>query len=147
MFDIGGPDLLVLVLAALFILGPERIPQAARWLGSTVRQARGYVTGARDQMESELGSDFDELRKPLHDLAKFRGLDRSALTRHLLDATGGYDPRADLRDLASTNVLSTGAASTGLGSAGSSLLSGASADVVQAGLMAGERPPFDPDAT
>ena len=30
MFDIGGPDLLVLVVAALFILGPERIPHAMR---------------------------------------------------------------------------------------------------------------------
>lgn len=143
MFDIGGPDLLVLVVAALFILGPERIPHAARWVGSTVRQARGYVTGARDQMESELGSDFDELRKPLQDLAKLRGLDRGAITRHLLDATGGYDPREDLRDVTSTNRGSTGAAAVGSGS----ILGDAPSGVAQVGLMAGERPPFDPDAT
>lgn len=134
MLDISGPDFLVLIVAALFILGPERIPQAARWLGSTVRRARGYVTGARDQMESELGTDFAELSKPLQDLAKLRGLDRGAITRHLLDATGGYDPRADLRDLTSMNL--TPAAEPGLSASGG-----------KAALVAGERPPFDPDAT
>jgi sec-independent protein translocase protein TatB len=142
MFDISGPDFLVLIVAALFILGPERIPQAARWLGSTVRKTREYVTGARDQMEAELGSDFGELRKPLQDLAKLRGLDRGAIARQLLDATGGYDPREDLRTLTSTGVASTGPVA-----AVASTPAGTTADFGQATLAAGERPPFDPDAT
>lgn len=104
--------------------------------GSAVRQARGYVTGARDQLESELGSDLAELRKPLQDLAKLRGLDRGTITRDLLDATGGYDPREDLRDLTSANVTSAAPAAAG-----------GLTEVGHTGLAAGERPPFDPDAT
>ncbi|HEX3786191.1 MAG TPA: twin-arginine translocase TatA/TatE family subunit [Pseudonocardiaceae bacterium] len=145
MLDISWPDLLVLVAAALFILGPERMPEAARWLGSTVRKAREYVTGARDQMESEMGSDLAELRKPLESLAKLRGLDRGALTQQLLAATGGYDPRQDLREL-----TGLGSAGGGLGSAGGGAETGPSGrpePSVPLALRHGERPPFDPDAT
>jgi sec-independent protein translocase protein TatB len=67
MLDIGWGDFLVLVLAGLFILGPERLPGAASWLGRTVKQVREYATGAQEQMRSELG-DFEELRKPLQEL-------------------------------------------------------------------------------
>jgi sec-independent protein translocase protein TatB len=105
MFDISWGEFLVLVIAGLFILGPERLPGAAAWLGRTVRQVRGYASGATDQLRSELGTDFDELRKPLQDLRELRNINpRSALTKHLLDATGGYDPREDLRlNLTPTN--------------------------------------------
>jgi sec-independent protein translocase protein TatB len=98
MFDIGWGDFLVLILAALFILGPERLPGAASALGRTVRQARQYASKAQEQLRSELGSDFDELREPLADLRRLRDINpRQTITRHLLDATGGYDPREDLR--------------------------------------------------
>src|ERR1700753_3722807 len=97
MFDISWGDFLVLIIAGLFILGPERLPGAAAWLGKTVRQVRDYASGARDQLSSELGPEFDELRKPLEDLKKLRNFDpKRVVTQHLMDATGGYDPRADL---------------------------------------------------
>lgn len=87
MFDsIGWGEILVLAIAGLFILGPERLPSAAAWLGKTVRQVREYATGARDQLRDELGPEFDTLRKPLEDLQSLRNLDpRRAVTRHLLD--------------------------------------------------------------
>ena len=65
MFNIGWAEFLVLVVAGLFVFGPERLPEAAAWLGRTVRQVREYATGAREQLRSELGPEFDELRKPL----------------------------------------------------------------------------------
>jgi len=87
MFDsIGWGEILVLVVAGLFILGPERLPSAAAWLGRTVRQVREYATGAREQLRAELGPDFDELRKPLEDLRGIRDLNpRRMVTRHLFD--------------------------------------------------------------
>src|SRR5947209_2312963 len=98
MFDISWPEFFVLVVAGLFILGPERLPGAAAWLGKTVRQVRDYATGARDQLKSELGPEFDDLRKPLDDLRGLRDFNpRAAITKTLLDATGGYDPRDDLK--------------------------------------------------
>jgi len=87
MFDsIGWGEILVLVVAGLFILGPERLPAAAAWLGRAVRQVREYATGAREQLRAEIGSDFDELRKPLEDLRGIRDLNpRRMVTRHLFD--------------------------------------------------------------
>jgi sec-independent protein translocase protein TatB len=86
MFGLSLEHLLVLLLAGLFILGPERLPGAAAWLGRTLRKGRDYATTARDQIETELGPEFTELRKPLQELNALRGLNpRTAVTRYLLD--------------------------------------------------------------
>src|SRR5829696_3847945 len=94
MFDsIGWGEILVLVVVGLFVLGPERLPSAAAWLGRTVRQVREYATGAREQLRSELGTDFDELRKPLEDLRTLRDLNpRRAVSRHLFDDLDDVKP-------------------------------------------------------
>ena len=46
MFNIGWGEFLILIVAGLVILGPERLPSAAAWLGRTVRQVREYANGA-----------------------------------------------------------------------------------------------------
>lgn len=97
MFDsIGWSEILVLVVAGLFILGPDRLPSAAAWLGRNVRKVREYATGAREQLRNEMGDDFEELRKPLQDLQQLRNFDpRRAVTR-LFDevevSNGGTKP-------------------------------------------------------
>lgn len=142
MFDISWGEFGVLIIAGLFILGPERLPGAAAWLGKTVRQVREYASGAREQLRSELGPEFDELRKPLEDLRSLRNFDpRRAVTKTLLDATGGYDPRDDLKlDLPGL----TGAN----GSNGVKPNGFPTPNVTnQRPLAPGEPPPFDPDAT
>jgi sec-independent protein translocase protein TatB len=140
MFDISWGEFLVLIVAGLFILGPERLPGAAAWLGRSVRQVREYATGAREQLRSELGPEFDELSKPLEDLRSLRNFDpKSAITRHLLDATGGYDPRDDLKlDLPTGSVLQP-LKPNGFPSIGN--------PTGQRPLTPGEIPPYDPDAT
>ncbi|MDQ3990364.1 MAG: sec-independent translocase [Actinomycetota bacterium] len=125
MFNVGWAEFLVLVVAGLFVFGPERLPEAAAWLGRTARQVREYATGAREQLRSELGPEFDELRKPLEDLRGLRGFDpRRAMTRHLFD------------DFEERPTKPNGyAAPTGPGIP------------VDRPLQPGERAPFDPDAT
>lgn len=84
--NLSWDKLLVLLVAALFILGPDRLPEAAAWLGKAVRRVREFASTAQEQMRTELGSDYDELRKPLADLQRLRGLDpRRAVARHLFD--------------------------------------------------------------
>jgi sec-independent protein translocase protein TatB len=140
MFDISWGEFLVLIIAGLFILGPERLPGAAAWLGRTVRQVREYASGAREQLRSELGPEFDELRKPLEDLRGLRNFDpKRALSKHLLDATGGYDPREDMKfDLGGPNG-SNGVKPNGFPAQ--------SNPTQQRPLDPGERPPYDTDAT
>jgi sec-independent protein translocase protein TatB len=134
MFNIGWGEFLVLIVAGLLILGPERLPSAAAWLGRTVRQVRDYANGAREQLRNELGPEFDELRAPLEDLRGLRGFNprgftpRSALTRHLFDDLDG--------DSFSGVTKPNGyAAPSGRGTP------------AYRPLRPGERAPFDPDAT
>jgi sec-independent protein translocase protein TatB len=99
VFDsIGWSEILILVVAGLFILGPERLPSAAAWLGRNVRKVREYATGAREQLRNEMGDDFEQLRKPLQDLQQLRNFDpRRAVTRHLfeeVDVPNGTDSTA-----------------------------------------------------
>ncbi|MGZ6779309.1 MAG: Sec-independent protein translocase protein TatB [Mycobacterium sp.] len=84
--NVGWGEMLVLVIAGLVILGPERLPGAIRWTSSALRQARDYVSGATQQLRDDLGPEFDDLREPLSELQKLRGMTpRAALTKHLLD--------------------------------------------------------------
>lgn len=95
--NIGWGEMLVLVIAGLVILGPERLPGAIRWTSGALRQARDYVSGATSQLRQDLGPEFDDLREPLQELQKLRGMTpRAAITKHLLDGddsflTGKFD--------------------------------------------------------
>ena len=92
MFDsVGWSEILVLGIAGLFILGPERLPSAAAWLGRNLRKVREYATGARDQLRSEMGPEFEELRKPLQDLQQLRNFDpKRVVAKHLFDDENGF---------------------------------------------------------
>ncbi len=98
--NVGWGEMLVLVIAGLVILGPERLPGAIRWTTGAIRQARDYISGATSQLREDLGPEFDDLREPLSELQKLRGMTpRAALTKHLLDGddsifTGRFDTPA-----------------------------------------------------
>lgn len=95
--NLGWGEMLLLVVVGLVVLGPERLPGAIRWSIGAVRQARDYLSGATSQLREELGPEFDEIRGPISELQKLRGMTpRSALTKHLLDGddswiTGNFD--------------------------------------------------------
>jgi sec-independent protein translocase protein TatB len=91
MFNIGWGEMLVLVIAGLVVLGPERLPGAIRWTASALKQAREYLSGATSQLKADLGPEFEDLRQPLSELQKFRGMTpRAALTKHLLDGDDSF---------------------------------------------------------
>ena len=95
--NVGWGEMILLVVVGLVVLGPERLPGAIRWTAGTIRQARDYLSGATSQLREELGPEFDDLRQPISDLQKLRGMTpRAALTKHLLDGddswlTGNFD--------------------------------------------------------
>jgi sec-independent protein translocase protein TatB len=89
--NVGWGEMLVLVVAGLVILGPERLPGAIRWTASSLKQAREYLSGATSQLRQDLGPEFDDLREPLSELQKLRGMSpRAALTKHLLDGDDSF---------------------------------------------------------
>ena len=65
MFDIGFSELLILAVVALVVLGPERLPKAARFAGLWVRRARAQWYSVKSELERDLAAE--ELRKSLHD--------------------------------------------------------------------------------
>jgi sec-independent protein translocase protein TatB len=72
MFGMGWAELVILALVGLFVLGPERLPDAIRWVARAVEQVKGYAATAKQQLDSEelaeLRRPIDELRQPLADL-------------------------------------------------------------------------------
>ncbi|MFB9907347.1 Sec-independent protein translocase protein TatB [Allokutzneria oryzae] len=143
MFEsIGWSEILVLLIAALFILGPERLPEAASWLGRNMRKLREYATGARQQLKSEMGTDFEEFRKPIEDLRELRNNlnPRQAVRTFFEDED--HDYRSNGNGYASQGN-GTGYASPSTASDSTPPPSSAP----QRPLSYGERPPFDPDAT
>ncbi|OBI50903.1 twin arginine-targeting protein translocase TatB [Mycobacterium kyorinense] len=95
--NVGWGEMLVLVVVGLVVLGPERLPGAIRWSANALRQARDYLSGMTTQLREDIGPEFEDLREPLRELQKLRGMTpRAALTKHLLDGddslfTGKFD--------------------------------------------------------
>ncbi|NBP84911.1 MAG: Sec-independent protein translocase subunit TatB [Mycobacteriaceae bacterium] len=102
--NIGWGEMLLLVVVGLVVLGPERLPGAIRWASGALRQARDYLSGATSQLREELGPEFEDLRAPISELQKLRGMSpRAAVTKHLLDGddswlTGNFDRADDKAD-------------------------------------------------
>ncbi|QKV76160.1 Sec-independent protein translocase protein TatB [Amycolatopsis sp. Hca4] len=137
MFEsVGWGEILVLIIAGLFILGPERLPEAASWLAKSVRKVREFATGAKEQLREEMGPEFDQLRKPLEDLRGLRNFDpKRVVTQHLFD--GDSDPLG-------LKGITNGSSTPANGSNG--YLAGQTQTPPEP-LKPGERPPIDPDAT
>ena len=73
MFDIGFSELLIIAVVALVVLGPERLPKAARFAGLWVRRARAQWYSVKSELERDLAAE--ELRRSLHDSREaMRGL-------------------------------------------------------------------------
>lgn len=84
--SVGWGEILILIVAALVILGPERLPGAITWVMQSVRKARDYATGASKDLQDQMGTDFDSIREPLQQLNELRQMTPKAIvTKHLFD--------------------------------------------------------------
>lgn len=121
--NVGWSELLVLGVIALVVLGPERLPEAARWLASAIRKVKQFASNAQQQLQDDYGTDFEEFREPLKQLNELRGLNpRAMVTKHLLDGddslfTGNFGAAAPAGGAVAAGVSTadsgrTGAAST-----------------------------------
>ena len=126
MFDsIGWGEILVLALAALFIFGPERLPDLAKDAASGLKRLRSAVTGIREQVNESLGDDLPELRDL--DLRKYHP--KTFIRDQLL----GDDDRPTVHRGSATAAGTTAA--------------GATAAAVVRPRDHATPPPFDADAT
>jgi len=63
VFDFSFGEMLVVALVALVVLGPERLPRAARFAGLWVRKARAQWHAVKNELEQELANE--DLRRGL----------------------------------------------------------------------------------
>lgn len=56
MFNVGGPEIMVVLLVALVVLGPEQLPKAMRTFGNVMAQVRKVSNGFQDEMRSAMNS-------------------------------------------------------------------------------------------
>lgn len=114
MFDVGFSELLIIAVVALLVLGPERLPKAARFAGLWVRRARAQWYSVKAELERELAQE--DLKKQFGDgVAQMRPT-VEALRQELKESFDGLDPglpaRVDLQALTDVAATSEPAAPT-----------------------------------
>lgn len=140
LLDINAPEFLLLLVLAIILFGPERLPELFRKVARVVQYVRTVAGSAQTQLSKELGPGFEDL--DLRDLNP-----KTFIQKHLLDEVQPIvaDVKSEIGDITST-VNSTSVSSS----------SGDVTDAING--VAGEEPelpaepvrvltPFDPDAT
>jgi Tat protein translocase TatB subunit len=99
-FGIGIPEMLLILVVAMLVFGPDRLPQVAMQLGRMVRDFRRWsadMTAEFQDVAKEFSSEFEELRAATQDLqAELRGVqaDLANEMRSVNQALqGGDDPQ------------------------------------------------------
>ena len=86
IFGIGPFELLIIVVIALVVVGPERLPEMMYQIGQGINKAKRMILDLRDQARSELGDDYDsfeEMTRQIRELDPRRQIQE--LSRSLLD--------------------------------------------------------------
>lgn len=61
MFGLTFDKLAIIAIIAVFVLGPERLPEYAAKLARLAKSLRAMADGAKDRMREEMGPDFDDV--------------------------------------------------------------------------------------
>ncbi|MEV4556141.1 sec-independent translocase [Kitasatospora sp. NPDC049285] len=141
--DIGGLEVLTILVMAIVIFGPDKLPKLIQDTMALVRKLRSFADSAKQDIRNELGPEFQNFEfEDLHPKTFVRKqlLGDSEDPLGLKDLKDGVDLKSALNGEPAPSSTPTPTASV------------APADFIKVGaaspsLAAGERPPFDPDAT
>lgn len=98
MFDIGFAEILFIMVVALVVIGPERLPGVARQLGRWIGTAKRFVSNIKSDLEREFQTD--ELRRILTDQEKEIGELREMMRKTEADLRSEVEETSDaLHDL------------------------------------------------
>ncbi|NNU27922.1 twin-arginine translocase TatA/TatE family subunit [Isoptericola sediminis] len=152
VFGINGGELVVIIVLALVLVGPERLPRYAAQLGRLVRQGKVMLQDAKTRVDDELGDEFRDVDWQKLDPRQYdpRRIVKEAL---LDDPPARPAQRASARAGAAAGAAAGATATAGgLGVAGNTAVPMASAGPPTPARPPGDAPldgpaPFDDEAT
>jgi Tat protein translocase TatB subunit len=92
MFGIGTPELLVILIIALVVVGPQRLPELGRTVGRALREFRKVQDEVRGMVKDGIGDDLADVRKEVRGTA-------DELKRTSKEITGGVKEATDVKPL------------------------------------------------
>jgi sec-independent protein translocase protein TatB len=146
--DIGWAEVLTLAVLGMLVFGPDKLPKAIQDISRTIRKIREFSDSAKQDIRDELGPEFKDF--------EFEDLNPKAYLRKQLgnDDLGlqgirdSFDLRKEMAELSDSVNDVEGRSGGSRAAAGGASAAGGRADLVKKrSLDAGERPPFDMDAT
>lgn len=145
MLGINGGEFLLLLVIALVVVGPERLPRYAEQLGGWVRQLRAFLGTAKERVAEELGEEAADVDWASLDPRRYdpRRIVREALLDEPAKPVARNGPRYTTGRGGGAAARASGAAAaatSGRGHAGSG-------DPGAAGAGGSDLPPFDDEAT
>lgn len=148
--DIGALELLTLVILAVLVFGPEKLPKVIQDVTRTIRKIREFSDSAKEDIRTELGPQFKDF--------EFEDLNPKTFVRKQLmdgnDELGlkeireSFDLRKEMAEV--TDAVNGRESASSTGTAGAAATGGAAEpDLLKkpAQPARDERPPFDADAT
>jgi len=142
LFDINGGELLVILLVAVVVIGPGRLPRYAEQLARLTKQARHLLQDARRRVDDELGDQVKDIDWEALDPRRYdpRRIVRDAL----LDPEPGSTAGGTSAARTGTTARTGSAARTGPAVRGATR--GAGTAAVTTAAAAAPAPPPEPDA-
>ena len=132
MIEISLGKLVLLALIALIVLGPEKLPVAARTAGALLRRLRGGWDSVRAEVEREL--QLEEIKRTAREAAAHAETAQSELDATLRQVREPFAQAAgELGSVGVTAPISVAAPSTGVDASPPISVSGGVAPTVPAG--------------
>ncbi|MEU9121443.1 sec-independent translocase [Streptomyces sp. NPDC048506] len=158
-FDIGPLELVAIVVLAVFVFGPDKLPKVIQDVMGVIRKIREFSDSAKEDIRSELGPEFKDFEfedlKPKNFVRKHVLEKDEYGLKELAEIRNGFDLKQEMAEVTDA-VHGRGSGSSATHSNGSGLslskespAAGGRPDMLKKPGNTGpdERPPFDADAT
>ena len=86
ILGIGLPEILLILIIAIIVVGPKRLPEVAAQMTRLIRQLRGVATDVTSQMRSELDEltrEYEQMRKELEEVKETAVKDVDSVSREV----------------------------------------------------------------
>ncbi|MFB8772302.1 sec-independent translocase [Streptomyces broussonetiae] len=146
--DIGPLELVTLIVLAVLVFGPDKLPKVIQDVTRTIRKIRDFSESAKQDIRQELGPEFKDF--------EFEDLNPKTFIRKQLDndelglkeIRNGFDLKKEMAEVTDAvqgrDSDSSSASGSSPAASSSSSPAGGKVDMTK---KPDERPPFDADAT